>query len=175
MMSANDDLTFVTTSVNWSGVAVDFGGMSKTYGDFKLVGSGNTVSMTTIGDASGYDDGNLRQVAHSRPLIRDFTHFYPDRLRDGNLMPLLGVRTFNADPRYPWTLDPEQVAILTPGKTTIDAGDPVAIAAGELRTRVGVWLQSAGLVSGLDYDDPDYAHGLLETNALYFTKWSRAS
>ena len=104
MNTANSGLTFATITVDWSAVALDFSGMSKTFATgYKLVGSGSGVSMTTTSTA--YGDPNEMSVTVGRPYLKDFSPFAVVDLA-GDLLPdLLIDGGFVADPRYPWTAD----------------------------------------------------------------------
>ena len=104
MNTANSGLTFATITVDWSAVALNFSGMSKTFATgYKLVGSGSGVSMTTTSTA--YGDPNEMAVTVGRPYLKDFSKFaVVDRA--GDLLPdLLIDGGFVADKRYPWTAD----------------------------------------------------------------------
>jgi len=106
------------------------------------------------------------------PLMRDYSRFYI-RDREGNVDNDLGIQAFQCDLRYPWSMDLDHAVPLAEGAELVP-GTSIAVRQGTVRT-LAPWVQSAGTVSGMNYREPDYEHGLIETNALYFTKWSRAS
>jgi hypothetical protein len=102
MWACRTDLTFITASLSWNDNPVSFSGMSKTTGAFKLIGSGNTVAVTTISGNLTHEVGFT--VEFVEPFILNFSNFAP-RLRDGAIAETLKVAGgFAATPHYPQSL-----------------------------------------------------------------------
>ncbi len=74
-------------SLVWSGVNVDFSGMSKTYGggDFRARGSGNAVIFEALREFDATFAPYQSAWLHGLPRIPDFTRFAVRR-RDGSLL-----------------------------------------------------------------------------------------
>lgn len=169
--SGINGLEYASATLKWNGVDVNFSGRSRTQdgnpGIFTLLGSGNELTLTCSETSSGVDVNLGWAVSHTKPLIVDFTDFAVYN-RKGTLFGELGILgPFEADLRYPWSLTDTLPVVEDAG---IEAGTPIILSVNQIRS-IGTWVQSAGIISGIDYTDPDYAHDLVNSAAMNFNVW----